>query len=158
VDLAELKAGVADVEVTYRKQPFTVGYRPDCVTEDDLEFLSAFAEQSGVSLLRATIAPLERLVVRWSMTSDGAPLEVTSEAIASLPPRMRVAVLSAIMADFFSEGNETPSDAGSPGPAASEATVRSTPDSSGTRNGQASLPGPLPALSTPPAASSGGTG
>ena len=158
MDLAELKAGVADIGVDYRGHHLTVGYRPEMVTEDDLELLEQFAQKSGVELLRATTEPLGRLIVRWSLTFEGRPFTVSDEAIRSLPPKLRVAVLSAIMADFFSAGNASPSDAGSPAAAASEGGARSTPSSSGTPNGPASLPGSSPGSLTLVVPSSGAAG
>lgn len=158
MDLAELRAGVADIPVTYKEHTFTVGYRPEAVSEDDLEMLEGFQAKSGVMLLRATVEPLLRLLVRWSVTGDGAALPITEESLKAVPPRMRVAILQAVMADFFDPGNAETSDAGSPPPAASEAAAPSTPASSSTLNGQASLPGPLPALTTPGAPISGGSG
>lgn len=144
MDLAELKAGVADVDVTYKSRTFTVGYRPEAVDEDDLEAIEKFGDKSGLELLRYTVEPIARLVVRWSFTLGDEPLAVDETAIKSVPPRMRVAILEAIMRDFFDSGNVSPSDAGSPPPAASEATVPSTPPSSSTRNGQESLRGISP--------------
>lgn len=148
MDLAELKAGVADVDVTYKDHQFTVGYRPESVTEEDLETLESFQEKSGVGLLRATVPPLVRLLVRWSITSGGVPLPVNEQTIASLPPRMRVNVLEAIMRDFFSPGNASNSDAGSPQTAASEDSAPSTQTSSGMPNGQDSHHGISPASLT----------
>lgn len=144
MDLAALKAGVSDVDVDYKGNVFTVGYRPESVSEDDLELFESFGETSGVALLRATVPPLVRLLVRWSLTNGAKPLAVSDATIASLPPRMRMAVLEAVMRDFFAPGNATPSDAGSLEADASEGTVPTTPDSSGTRNGQDSLRGISP--------------
>lgn len=148
MDLQEFKAGVADIEVTYKDRQFSIGYRPESVTEDDLAALEVFQEKSGVELLRATIGPLARLLVRWSLTMGAAPLDVSEQAIGFLPPRMRVAILEAIMSDFFSSGNATPSDAGSLARGASEGIAQPTPASSGTPNGQAFPPGSSPAALT----------
>jgi hypothetical protein len=149
MDLAELKAGVADVPVTYKAHQFSVGYRPEAVDEDDLELLEAFGSKSGIALLRETIVPLVRLLVRWSITDGAAPLPVDEASIRRLPPRMRVAILESVMRDFFNPGNASPSDAGSPAAAGSEGTVLTTPDSSGTLNGQVSRPGISPDSPTP---------
>jgi hypothetical protein len=151
VDLAELRAGVADVSITYRRQTFSVGYRPEAVDEDDLALFEAFGEHRGVELLRSTVTPLVRMLCRWSITNDGAPLEITEDSIKRLPPRMRMAILEAVMRDFFDSGNASAYDAGSPEAAASEEAAPSTPDSSSTRNGQASLPGTSPASVIPAA-------
>lgn len=144
MDLRELKAGVADISVTYKDRTFTIGYRPESVTEDDLATLEAFQEQTGVNLLRATVAPLARLIVRWSLTMGADDFPVTEESITFLPPRMRVSILEAVMSDFFSSGNATPSDDGSQDRGASEGVAQLMPPSSGTPNGQASLPGSSP--------------
>jgi hypothetical protein len=138
MDLAELRAGVADVPVTYKGQQFTVGYRPESVGEDDLEMLEKFQDKSGVTLLRATVEPLARLLVRWSLTDGTTPIVVSEDALKTVPPRMRVAILQSIMADFFDAGNAETSDAGSPETAASEAAVPTTPSLSSTPNGQVS--------------------
>lgn len=148
VDLAEFKAGVADVKVTYKERQFTAGYRPESVTEDDLALLEAFSDKAGVELLRATVGPLTRLLVRWSLTMGDQVLPVSEESVTFLPPRMRVAILEAIMADFFNSGNATPSDDGSPAKGASEGTVQPLPVSSGTPNGLASRPGISPGALT----------
>jgi hypothetical protein len=141
MDLAALKAGVADVQVKYRGSAFSVGYRPEMVNEDDLSLLEAFSDKSGVALLKATVAPVTRLVTRWDLTLGQEPLAVSEEAITALPPRMRVAILEAIMADFFDSGNAAPSNAGLSTPAVLEGTAQTTPPSSGMQNGPASLPG-----------------
>lgn len=152
MDLAALKAGVNDVTVTYKERAFTVGYRPESVTEDDLAILEGFTDKGGVELLRATVEPLKRLIVRWSLMVGAEALDVSEDSITWLPPRMRVSILQAIMADFFDSGNASPSSAGSSAAVASGGTVPSSPPSSGTPNGSASLPGILPAGQTPPAA------
>lgn len=141
MDLAEFKAGVADIPVTYKGRTFTVGYRPESVTEDDLALLEAFSDKSGVELLKATVPPLARLLVRWSLTMGDQQIPITEEAIGFVPPRMRVAILEAVMSDFFSSGNARPSDDGSQPRGASEATAPSLPGSSGMQNGPVSLPG-----------------
>jgi hypothetical protein len=144
MDLAALKAHVADVEVDYKGHLFTVGYRPESVSEDDLQLFDQFGETSGIALLRATVAPLVRLLVSWSLTNGDEPLAVDEQRVAALPPRMRMAILENVMRDFFAPGNASPSDAGSPAPAASEGTVPTTHESSSTRNGQESHRGISP--------------
>lgn len=144
MDLAALKAGISDIAVTYKTTTFSVGYRPEAVTEEDLETLEAFGSQSGVGLLRATVEPLKRLLVRWDLTIGPNPLPISADTIATLPPRMRVDILQAIMADFFQPGNARPSDASSPAAASSEGPVPSTPAASSTPNGLALLPGSSP--------------
>lgn len=151
MDLAEFKAGVADVTVTYKERQFTIGYRPESVTEDDLAMLEAFGDKSGVELLRATVSPLVRLVVRWSLTMGDQELPVGEESVGLVPPRMRVSILEAVMADFFGSGNAMPSDDGSQVKGASEGIAQSMPSSSGMPNGPALLPGTLPAVPTPAA-------
>lgn len=148
MDLAALKAGVADVTATYKERTFRVGYRPESVTEEDLLTLEAFQDKSGVALLQATVEPICRLLVRWDLTMGDEPLPVNEESIKFLPPRMRVSILEAIMGDFFSAGNAKASDAGSSEGAASEASAQISPASSGTPNGLASHPGSSPASLT----------
>lgn len=144
MDLAEFKAGVADVQVAYKDRTFSVGYRPESVTDEDLALLEGFSDKAGVELLKATVAPLTRLLVRWSLTLGAEPLVISEQGVTFLPPRMRVAILQAIMADFFDSGNAKPSDATSQEGDASEGTARPMPASSGTPNGQALPPGTSP--------------
>lgn len=158
MDLAELKAGVADVAVAYKGRSFTIGYRPEMINEDDLAMFESWGSLSGVDILRGTVAPLARLLVRWSLTNGPTPLEISAENVQAIPPKMRMEMLQAIMADFLAPGNVTPSDAGSQDPASSEVSAPSTPTSSGTPNGLASLPGILPASPTLAAPSSGDAG
>lgn len=149
MDLAQLKAGVADVEVMYKQHTFTVGYRPEAMTEDDLAIIEQFREKSGVELLRATVAPIQRLVLRWSIKMGEDPLPINEESITFLPPRMRVSILEAIMGDFFGEGNAPASVDGSSAGAVSGAIAPSSPLSSGTPNGLVSPPGSLQESLTP---------
>jgi hypothetical protein len=93
----------------------------------------------------------------WDLTDNGVPVPITFDTIVDLPPGMPAAMLGAIFRDVNSPDRRKPSRRGSSPEGVSQPIAhQTTTPSSSMPNGQASLPGPLPA--TPTAVVSGPVG
>jgi hypothetical protein len=93
----------------------------------------------------------------WDLTDDGKSIPITFDTLVDLPPGLPAAMLGAIFRDVNDPNRKRPSSAGWSAEASSEGH-QTTTDSSETRNGQASLPGPLVDSTTRVTTSVGGTG
>ncbi len=93
----------------------------------------------------------------WDLTRAGVSIPVTEDELMRLSFEVPIILLSTIMQDIQNPNRRRPSRGGSPR-GASSTVSQTTTASSATPNGQGSLPGPLPALTTVGSGSAGESG
>lgn len=85
----------------------------------------------------------------WDLTDNGTSVPITFDTLVDLPPGLPAAILGAIFRDINDPNRRRPSRrSSSPGAASAPTVSPTTTASSSMPNGQASLPGPLPATQT----------
>jgi hypothetical protein len=97
----------------------------------------------------------------WDLTDNGTSIPVTFDTVVDLPPGLPAAILGAIFRDINDPNRRRPvgfKRGSSPRADSPPTPSPTTGVSSTTLNGQASLPGPLPALSIPETGPVGGSG
>lgn len=125
LDLGDLLARVAEVDVDYGDGSFAVRYRPEAITVDLVEALGA-DEGDDVRRLALLVDVLARVVAGWDVTEEGIPLPVTPECLRRFPLRMLVAVVAAITADVADPNRTTAREvAATPSPSGSSAAAPS---------------------------------
>ena len=86
----------------------------------------------------------------WDLTDGGESIPITFDTLVDLEPGLPAAILGGIFRDINDPNRRRPSRAGSAQGASSPPTESPTSTASSvTPNGQASLPGPLPATPIP---------
>jgi hypothetical protein len=170
-DLSSLERGYGEVEADWNGHAITLRYRADLnnraliamkrvmVGVVALDGVTRFPDVEAIidELLKVLLPLDHEYGPGWDLTSDGAQVPITFDAIVDLPPGLPAAMLGAIFRDVNSGDRRKPSRRGSSPEGASQQTgPQTTTPSSLMQNGPASLPGPLPA--TPIAVGSGPVG
>lgn len=167
-ELADLAARTAHLSVAFAGVgTIEVDYRPDLVTGDTQTIIVQFTRTGDPEPLYAELA---RVLIGWDVTADGQPVPTSPDGLRSVPLEVTRRTLNAIMEDSGAPKATTPaprmtmtslrgSSPGSrPAESSTPATSPTTTTSSPPPNGPASLPGPSPDSTTPPAVSAGVTG
>jgi hypothetical protein len=172
-DLSSLERGYGEVEADWNGHAITLRYRADLnnraliamkrvmVGVVALDGVTRFPDVEAIidELLKVLLPLDHEYGPGWDLTSDGAQVPITFDAIVDLPPGLPAAMLGAIFRDVNDPNRRKPSKRGSSRGASSEPTTSpTTTDSSPTPNGQASLPGPLQDATIPPAGLVGAIG
>src|SRR5262245_35314991 len=123
LDLAQLLARTARVEVAYAGETFGVEYLPHALTADLQARLSSSvtaATDDPAQAVRGLLELIPLLVADWEIESDGAPVPVDASALGGFPLGLLAAIATAITSDLAdpnrvaTEGAaETPSSSGS---------------------------------------------
>jgi hypothetical protein len=173
-DLQAIERGYGEVDVEWQGHSILVRYRADL---NNRALIAMKRVMVGVIALdgatrfpdvEAIIDELIRVLLPsgpdvaeddrgWDLTDGGASVPITFDTLVDLPPGLPAAILGAIFRDINDPNRRRPSRRPSPPGAASDGPASpTTTASSAMPNGQASLPGPLPA--TPIAVGSGAAG
>lgn len=95
--IVHLPIGTEDGEG--RSEPIEIWFRP--ATPDMLNQLAADHGGDNLSVVEAQALALSKYLVRWSVTSDGAPVEPTREVLGTLNRVQLDALLEAINSYTF---------------------------------------------------------
>lgn len=158
MDLASLKRKQGTVTGTYDGESWSVTYRPHLFSDEDYTVFRQLTETPGFEPLTPILG---RLICGWSFTYDGQEIPVSVEAIADIPPLLRMAIMTAIFEDMAARGN-VPSLSSTSSPTVVSVNGQTGQAPSITPNGHTSPRGTTPAylkaLDTPPSTESGSSG
>ena len=165
-DLQAVERGFGEVDVEWNGHVILVRYRADL---NNRALIAMKRVMVGVTALdgitkfpdvEAIITELQRVLLPsgpdvpedergWDLTDGGESVPITFDTLVDLPPGLPAAILGGIFRDVNDPNRRKPSSAGSARGASSAPAVSPiTTASSAMPNGQASLPGPLPATPT----------
>lgn len=163
-DLNSLERGYGECDVDWNGHSITVRYRADLnnraliamkrvmVGVTALDGVTKFPDvEAIIDELLKTLLPIDHEEgPGWDLTDNGVPLPITFDTLVDLPPGLPAAILGGIFRDINDPNRRRPSRrSSSPGADSQPMPSPITGGSSTMPNGQASLPGPLPATPIP---------
>lgn len=121
--LTALVNDLATVSVPFGDSALRVTYRPNAITP---KFQKAVARaQRDEDLDAALLWPTSELLHSWDLThDDGTPVPTTPDALADLPVRVILAILSAIGADMAPNPTKVGGSSNGSSPTASSAPAQ----------------------------------